>query len=233
MAELPPSLADGDYRLVVFTGNGAINFDAYDLTVGAVGPVGPTGPTGPEGPQGDTGEQGPIGPTGPTGSQGEKGETGSTGAMGPTGPTGDTGVQGATGPTGSPGADGQAGAQGATGATGPIGPTGPTGDPGDVLLTLQRERIEGEIECERTSGWKKTLMRIDAEDGDFYFAHSCDFTGDEGISNAPSTDMILAPSAFPGGGYVDLKVTCKGEGLFGYTDKLQYNCAIFYYHIGP
>lgn len=74
-----PTVPDGDYLLAVYTGNGVIHYDEYDLTIGAVGPTGPTGPTGPQGIQGDIG---------PTGSAGVPGADGATGATGPTGPAG-------------------------------------------------------------------------------------------------------------------------------------------------
>jgi hypothetical protein len=93
VAELP-SVPDGDYLLAVYTGNGVIHYDEYDLTIGAVGPQGLQGDTGPTGPQGPQGLQGDTGPIGPQGPQGLQGDTGPTGPRGPRGPQGDTGPQG-------------------------------------------------------------------------------------------------------------------------------------------
>ena len=61
---------DGDYLLTVSTGMKNNEFDAYNLTIGAVGPIGPQGPqgvqgaTGPAGPQGPQGDPGTSRPTG-------------------------------------------------------------------------------------------------------------------------------------------------------------------------
>jgi|GEM_PF-2889383 hypothetical protein len=64
----------GDFRLEVFTGNGEVNRDVYDLTIGGGGgTAGPEGPRGPEGVAGPEGPEGPIGPIGPKGDQGEQG----------------------------------------------------------------------------------------------------------------------------------------------------------------
>jgi len=55
LAALPADLLDGDYRREVITGNGVINYDAYDLTIGAVGPQGEQGKIGPQGATGPKG----------------------------------------------------------------------------------------------------------------------------------------------------------------------------------
>lgn len=94
IAELPDGLLEGDYRLTITTGSAPINFDSYDLTIGAVGPQGPQGEPGPQGvpgPQGPQGEQGVAGPAGPVGPQGPQGDPG------PIGPEGPQGIQGPEG----------------------------------------------------------------------------------------------------------------------------------------
>jgi hypothetical protein len=50
-----PAVPDGDYLIAVSTGPSVINYDEYDLTIGAVGPQGPEGPAGPQGPPGPGG----------------------------------------------------------------------------------------------------------------------------------------------------------------------------------
>ena len=77
---------DGDYLLEVSTGPAVKNFDAFNLTIGAVGPQGPEGPQGPLGPSGPMGPPGPQGETGPSGAQGLQGIPGIQGPAGPTGP---------------------------------------------------------------------------------------------------------------------------------------------------
>ena len=49
IAELPVDIPDGDYKLVISTGNAVKQYDAYGLTIGTVGPQGPSGPPGPPG----------------------------------------------------------------------------------------------------------------------------------------------------------------------------------------
>lgn len=143
-AELPSGFAAGDYLLTVSTGNGATDYDEYNLTIGAVGPQGPQGiqglkgdkgDIGPVGPQGIHGEVGSIGPTGATGAQGPIGLTGAIGAVGPQGPKGDTGP---AGPQGLQGSKGDTGPQGPIGPVGPVGltgPAGPQGPQGSIGLT--------------------------------------------------------------------------------------------------
>lgn len=101
----------GTYLLeVAAAGNqGAVSYDAADVTLGAVGPAGPTGGPGPAGPQGS---QGPAGPAGPMGATGPQGPQGATGPQGPQGATGPQGLQGASGPAGPQGAPGTAGISG-------------------------------------------------------------------------------------------------------------------------
>ena len=112
VAQLPESLAPGNYLLTVGYGLGESQFDQFIVTVGAVGPAGAAGPAGPEGPQG------PAGPAG---------QTGLAGPAGPTGPAGAVGPQGPAGPAGATGAQGPAGPAGAVGPQGPAGPQGPMG----------------------------------------------------------------------------------------------------------
>ena len=113
-AYLPTGLADGDYRITLYSteDDKVKRIISYDFTLGATGPVGPAGPQGPVGVTGPMGPQGPVGLTGPTGATGPKGADGMMGPMGPVGPQGSQGV---------------AGPKGATGAQGPIGKTGPQG----------------------------------------------------------------------------------------------------------
>ncbi len=68
-AELPTGidLTPGTLLLTVSTGMALTQFDAFNVTIGAVGPQGPTGDIGPKGSTGDTGPQGPTGDTGTTG----------------------------------------------------------------------------------------------------------------------------------------------------------------------
>lgn len=76
IAIIPPGIAPGSYLLTVQSGNGATEFDAFNVTIGTAGPQGPagatgaTGPAGPAGPAGATGPQGPAGATGPAGPAG-------------------------------------------------------------------------------------------------------------------------------------------------------------------
>jgi hypothetical protein len=105
-AELP-AIPDGDYRLTVYTGNGTINYDSYDLTIGAVGPQGPKGDKpahdwsgtrlGFENPDGTWGNYVDL--------KGEKGDTGPQGAQGPQGIQGLQGPAGSQGPQGPPGSN--------------------------------------------------------------------------------------------------------------------------------
>jgi hypothetical protein len=160
-----PAVQDGDYLLAVSTGPAVINYDEYDLTLGAVGPQGEKGDTGATGASGQDGKDGincwdldgdgvqdveeDINGDGTVdiadckGPQGPKGDTGATGATGPQGPKGDTGATGATGPqgpkgdTGATGATGPQGPRGDTGATGATGPQGPKGDTGATGATGQ------------------------------------------------------------------------------------------------
>jgi len=111
LVELPDGLEQyaGSHLLIVSSGNGASEMDAFNITIGTLGPTGPQGPqgepglkgdkgdegdTGPQGEQGEPGPQGEAGPQGETGPQGEKGDKGDPGAQGPKGDTGDQGIQG-------------------------------------------------------------------------------------------------------------------------------------------
>ena len=88
LAELPPGLTPGDYRLRASRGNGTVQNDTIALTIGGAGPQGPQGPPGPmgdTGPQGLPGEQGPQGEPGPQGAQGVPGPQGAPGEQGPPG----------------------------------------------------------------------------------------------------------------------------------------------------
>lgn len=69
---MPPGIdaTPGTFLLTVTTGPGTTQFDAFDVTVGAVGPPGPVGPQGPTGPKGEPGPEGPPGPQGPPGPPG-------------------------------------------------------------------------------------------------------------------------------------------------------------------
>jgi hypothetical protein len=92
LASLPPEIDSlvGDFLVTVSTGSGAIQFDSWALTFGAVGPQGPKGDQGPQGVQGIQGWQGIQGPQGDPGSQGAQGfqgGQGDPGAQGPAGPT--------------------------------------------------------------------------------------------------------------------------------------------------
>ena len=148
VVQLPASVADGSYLLLVMKGNGNSNKstdrDVFHVTLttpvpGPSGPAGPagvtgaagargvdgaTGPAGPAGPAGPIGPEGPMGPMGPAGPVGPSGATGATGAAGAVGPMGPEGRVGPVGPAG------PAGAAGATGAMGPAGPAGPAGAAG-------------------------------------------------------------------------------------------------------
>jgi hypothetical protein len=68
-----PAVPDGDYLLEVSTGWTSLNYDSYNLTIGATGPMGPQGIQGIQGPQG---VPGPIGLTGATGATGAPGVSG-------------------------------------------------------------------------------------------------------------------------------------------------------------
>lgn len=88
LAQLPPGLAPGTYRLKVSRGSGSVQNGGLDLTVGAGGPAGPTGPRGPEGQRGEPGPEGPTGSAGAIGPQGDRGLPGLPGQTGPKGATG-------------------------------------------------------------------------------------------------------------------------------------------------
>ncbi len=60
----------GTYLVVVTKGNGSVDRDAFDVTLGGGGLAGPPGPEGPEG---------PISPDGPQGLEGEVGPQGDIG----------------------------------------------------------------------------------------------------------------------------------------------------------
>jgi hypothetical protein len=121
IAQLPPSVAVGSYRLVVMQASGSATFD---VAIGANGATGATGPTGPAGPPGNDGLMGPQGPVGPAGPQGFQGDPGPVGPQGPQGISGPAGPQGANGPAGPAGPQGPQGVQGAVGPAGPAGPAG-------------------------------------------------------------------------------------------------------------
>lgn len=89
----------GTYLLeVAAAGNqGAVSYDAADVTLGAAGSEGPPGAQGPAGTSGPQGPAGPAGPMGATGPQGPQGETGPAGPQGATGPAGPQGPQGNAG----------------------------------------------------------------------------------------------------------------------------------------
>lgn len=126
-ARLPAEFVAGDYLLTVSKGSAVIDYDEYDLTIGAVGPQGLKGDTGATGPQGPKGNTGATGIQGVTGPQGPKGDTGATGA---TGPIGLTGLQGPQGLQGQQGIQGLKGDQGTQGDQGPQGIQGLKGDQG-------------------------------------------------------------------------------------------------------
>lgn len=85
-----PALGAGDYLLRVSRGNGAVQNDAFALTLGAVGPQ------GPKGDKGDPGEKGDAGEKGEPGEQGEPGADGAPGAKGDKGDPGSPGPPGAS-----------------------------------------------------------------------------------------------------------------------------------------
>ena len=99
-AALPIEITAGDYLLSVQSGNAVRDFDAYQLTIGAVGPEGPQGEQGPQGPQGVPGSRGPQGLPGPPGADGATGPQGPVGPQGPQGVPGPQGPQGEQGPPG-------------------------------------------------------------------------------------------------------------------------------------
>jgi|GEM_PF-1333441 len=135
-AALPAGLIPASYLLIVGnTVEGALEYDAFEVVVGAVGPQGEVGPVGPEGPAGAQGEVGPVGPEGPAGAQGEVGPVGPVGPEGPAGPQGEVGPIGPEGPAGAQGEVGAVGPEGPAGPqgeVGPIGPEGPAGPQGEV-----------------------------------------------------------------------------------------------------
>lgn len=67
LVDLPAdvSTTPGTFLFTITTGPASIQFDAFDVTIGAVGPQGLPGPNGPQGPQGLPGPPGPAGPPGP------------------------------------------------------------------------------------------------------------------------------------------------------------------------
>jgi hypothetical protein len=76
LAQMPPDLAPGTYRLTVLRNGRRPDVDAMDLTVGGAGPAGPEGPAGSPGPMGDTGPQGLPGEPGKDGEPGPPGPKG-------------------------------------------------------------------------------------------------------------------------------------------------------------
>ena len=157
VAELPDSLAPGNYRLIVHAGStryhatisvaiGSLEAQGMTGNRGPIGDSGPAGVIGAPGPQGApgttgvTGDPGSTGPQGRTGPQGPPGTIGADGAPGPQGTRGVAGIMGTIGSRGSPGAPGPTGPQGSQGeqglpgttigAAGPVGPEGPIGPQG-------------------------------------------------------------------------------------------------------
>jgi microcystin-dependent protein len=114
-ADLPGGVQDGDYLLVVSTGPAVINYDEYDLTIGAAGLQGEPGEQGPQGKLGEPGTPGEPGEQGPQGKLGEPGRPGEPGAQGPQGKHGEPGPQGPQGKQGEPGPQGPQGKQGEPG----------------------------------------------------------------------------------------------------------------------
>jgi hypothetical protein len=102
VAVLPTVFAQtpGTYRIVVARGTAQVEWDSFDVTVGAIGPRGPKGEDGEKGEKGDTGQPGAQGATGERGPAGPQGVSGATGPQGPQGPQG---IQGPIGPKGDPG----------------------------------------------------------------------------------------------------------------------------------
>ena len=139
VATLPSGLEAyaGSHLLIVRSGNGANDIDAFNVTFGAVGPSGAPGLQGEKGDPGDQGPQGEKGEKGDSGDQGPQGEKGDPGDPGPQGEKGDPGDQGLQGekgdqgPQGEKGDPGDQGSQGEKGDPGDQGPQGEKGDPGD------------------------------------------------------------------------------------------------------
>ncbi len=125
---------DGDYELIVSTGNGQSASDGYDLTIGAVGPYGLSayevavvdGFVGPEA-EWLASLVGDQGADGADGVDGAPGTDGTDGAQGVPGTDGADGAQGVPGTAGAPGADGADGAQGVPGTAGADGANGTDG----------------------------------------------------------------------------------------------------------
>ena len=93
---LPPSghHPAGNVFLKVSRGRGAVQNDAFYVTVGLTGFAGPQGEKGEKGDKGDQGEPGAAGPQGQQGLQGVPGAPGAAGPPGPTGPPRPPGPQG-------------------------------------------------------------------------------------------------------------------------------------------
>src|ERR1043166_8557695 len=83
VALVPSGFGAGTYLLEVIRGNGAVDHDEMNVTIGNQGPQGIQGIQGIQGPQGATGATGPQGPQGVQGPQGPQGFTGAQGATGP------------------------------------------------------------------------------------------------------------------------------------------------------
>jgi hypothetical protein len=80
VATLPATIPPGTYLLKVSRGRGAVQNDAFYVTVGLTGAAGPQGEKGDKGDKGDPGEPGTPGATGATGPPGPPGPQGPPGA---------------------------------------------------------------------------------------------------------------------------------------------------------
>jgi hypothetical protein len=90
VAQLPPDLSAGTYRLIVLTAGGTEEppmAAGIDVTLGPGGPPGPPGSGGPKGDPGAPGAPGATGHRGPQGPAGLQGEPGPAGRRGPPGPS--------------------------------------------------------------------------------------------------------------------------------------------------
>jgi hypothetical protein len=204
-ARLPSGFVAGDYLLTVSKGNGATDYDEYNLTIGAVGPQGPKGETGAVGPQGLKGDKGDQGIQGIQGVKGDKGDTGAQGLQGVQGPIGLPGATGAKGDTGAQGPKGDTGI-GLTGDTGPQGPKGDTGAPGPQgpAGTVSQEVWDAfcQLSCYMRSPRLPANCECTIPGPKLVFLTSVDYPGNlGGLSGADAKCQALATAAGHRGTY--------------------------------
>ena len=136
----------GSYLLTVATGPAQVQFDAFDVTLGAAGPKGDKGDQGERGEKGDQGEPGQQGAQGDAGEKGDKGDSGEKGEKGDKGDPGEKGARGEVGEKGDRGDKGDKGDPGVPGIPGILGLAGKSCLQGSFLRGFD---AQGALVCDR------------------------------------------------------------------------------------